>query len=98
MFYRAGRAGLNAIEQGQYAIGTEVIQSLSASFASIQDLLALQPRYESRLFAFTQLRILAAADASCKQSVSNAGFLVLIKPGTLEESRADRVFHIPNQL
>ena len=39
MFYTAGRGGLNAIEQGQYEIGTEVIQSLSASFASVQDLL-----------------------------------------------------------
>ena len=46
-------AGLEDIKQRQYEVGTEVTQSLAASFALSQDLLALQLRCEYRLFAIT---------------------------------------------
>ena len=98
MFGRVGRAGLNAIKQRQYETGTEVTQSLAASFTLIQDLLALQPRREYRLLNLTERRILVAADASYERGVGKAGFLVVIGPGTPEESRVARVLDIPRQL
>ena len=73
-------------------------QSLAASFTLIQDLLALQPRREYRLLTLMERRILVAADASYERGIGKAGFLVVIGPGTPEESRVGRVLDIPRQL
>ena len=43
-------------------------------------------------------RILVVADASYEHGVGRAGFLVVIQPGTPEESRVGRVLDIPKQL